>query len=334
MIPLTDLGWQDQPWQWQLANAVTDISDLVSMLDLETSQPVTTDFPLLVPLPYLSRIERGNPDDPLLRQVMPLAAELGEQSGFVRDPLSEAHHTPTRGVLHKYQGRVLVIVSGACAVNCRYCFRRHFPYQDVQPDAAAWQDIIAYVAKDDSITEVILSGGDPLVLSDRRLAWLGEAISAIPHVRTIRFHTRLPIVIPQRVTAEFAGWIASTRLSVVVVVHANHANEIDKGVAGAVLRLREAGATVLNQSVLLRGVNDHADALTALSQRLFACGVMPYYLHLLDPVAGAAHFDVPTDEGRKLIREVAARLPGYLVPRLVREVPGEPSKSPRSFDML
>lgn len=328
MIPLHDLSWQSRTWQWILGNAITDINELVRVLGLPGPRP-RTDFPVLVPMPWLYRIEPGNPRDPLLLQVLPSSAELEASPGFLLDPLMEAGSAPAAGLLHKYHGRVLVIVSGACAVNCRYCFRRHFPYQDFKPDTAEWREIANYVDHDSSITEVILSGGDPLVLSDRRLGWIVDTLSRIEHVDTLRIHTRMPVAIPQRVVEPMLDWIRSTRLHVVMVIHANHPREIDQSVADALAALSNAGVRLLNQSVLLRDVNDAAPVLIELSRRLFDVGVMPYYLHLLDPVQGAAHFDVPEAEARLLMHDVAAHLPGYLVPRLVREVPGEPYKLPR-----
>lgn len=325
MIPLTDASWQGRPWQWLLANAVSDTSELVSLLDLPVDA-VTSPFPVRVPLPYLARIERGNPMDPLLLQVLPRAQEADAVAGYVADPLAEAGQSPAPGMLHKYHGRVLIVVSGACAINCRYCFRRHFPYQDFQPDTADWAAIATYIADNPQINEVILSGGDPLVLSDKRLAAIAAKMADIAHVTTLRIHTRVPITVPQRVCPALLDWIASTRLKVVMVMHSNHAQELDGDVAAAMLALRERGITLLNQSVLLKDVNDSAEALVSLSQRLFDIGIMPYYLHMLDPVDGAAHFDVDEATGRRLVKDVAARLPGYLVPRLVREIPGEPFK--------
>ena len=328
MIPLTDLSWQSRPWQWLLGNSVTDITQLVGALGLP-DMAVASDFPVLVPLPYLSRIEPGNPNDPLLLQVLPTHAELAGPPGYVEDPLDEQMHSPLPGLLHKYHGRVLVVVSGACGINCRYCFRRHFPYQDFQPDTARWQDIARYIVGDPSINEVILSGGDPLVLSDKRLAWIAGLLAGIDHVETLRIHTRLPIVIPQRVCDALVGWLKESRLRVVVVMHSNHPRELDDEVAAACRRLAQAGATLLNQSVLLKGVNDDTDTLVELSRRLSRVGVLPYYLHLLDPVKGAAHFEVEESVARRLVSEAANRLPGYLVPRLVREVPGAPAKQLR-----
>jgi len=270
----------------------------------------------------------GDPTDPLLRQVLPLGEEALPAPGYVTDPLQEAEHTPARGLIHKYAGRVLLITSPACAVNCRYCFRRHFPYGDNSPSRAQWEASLEHLRTDPSITEAILSGGDPLAASDRQLAWLVERLEAIPHLRRLRIHTRLPVVIPDRIDAALLDWLGKSRLQKVVVLHINHAQEIDPAVVDACARLKTAGVTLLNQSVLLRGVNDSVDALAALSERLFEAGVLPYYLHVLDPVAGAAHFDVPDGQARELVAGLREVLPGFLMPRLVREVPGEGSKTP------
>lgn len=320
-------------WQQALAEVVTDPAELLSLLDLDpgllpAAIAAGRAFRLRVPRPFIARMRRGDPADPLLRQVLPLGEELLAVPGYGTDPLAEAGHVRDAGLLQKYQGRVLAIASGACAVNCRYCFRRHFPYQEHTPDTAHWERLLADIAGDPSVEEVILSGGDPLLVSNRRLAWLVGELAAIPHLRRLRVHTRLPVVLPARVDAALPGILAGTRLVPVLVVHANHANELDEPFRLAMARLADAGVQLLNQSVLLRGVNDSPAALSDLSHRLLACRVLPYYLHLLDPVAGAAHFDVPEPEAVALMTAISARLPGYLVPRLVREVPGRPAKSP------
>jgi len=284
-------------------------------------------FAFRVPRPFATRMRHGDPHDPLLRQVLPIGAELREVDGFGADPVGDLAASPLPGLLHKYHGRALLLLAGACAVNCRYCFRREFPYQDAvgspRLDAA-----LAHVAADTSLREIILSGGDPLLLDDARLAALAQALAAIPHVERLRIHTRLPVVLPSRVTPALVALLRDTRLRGVVVVHVNHAREIDGEVATALRTLGAAGVTCLNQSVLLRGVNDDVDALVALSESLFACGVLPYYLHLLDRVRGAAHFDVPPATARTLLAGLQARLPGYLVPRVVREIAGAPAKVP------
>ncbi|MEM8933582.1 MAG: EF-P beta-lysylation protein EpmB, partial [Acidobacteriota bacterium] len=253
--------------------------------------------------------------------------EAIEQRGFSADPLAEASVSPVSGLLHKYRGRALLVVTGACAIHCRYCFRRHFPYGE---HIADWAPALDHVAADPSIEEVILSGGDPLVLGDERLSQLAAAITRISHVRRLRIHTRLPIVLPERIDAAFVDWIGRAPRPV-VVLHANHAREIDGSVARAVARLRDAGVTVLNQAVLLAGVNDSVTALVDLSKTLFEAGIMPYYLHVLDRVQGAAHFEVPEATARDLLRSASAELPGYLVPRLVKEEPGAPSKTSIDF---
>jgi len=328
MIPLSDISWQAQSWQWLLAHTVNTEADLRRLLSLApTATDVPTDFPLRVPLPYVSRMIAGDPDDPLLRQALPVAAELDEVPGFTPDPLRELEFADDDGTMSKYNGRMLIVTTGACAINCRYCFRRSFPYAEHQPDKAAWDAIIARIAADSSIHEIILSGGDPLVLNDQHLARVVGALDQIPHLTTLRIHTRLPVVIPQRVCPALLDWATNTRLRVVAVIHANHANELDNQVGESLARLAASGVTLLNQSVLLRGVNDSVPALAALSERLFAVGVLPYYLHMLDKVAGAAHFDTGETAARHLIGELRAELPGYLVPRLAREVPGARNKT-------
>lgn len=290
------------------------------------------DFPLRVPLSYVARMRAGDPHDPLLAQVLPTGAERDAVDGFGPDPVGDQSAMVQPGVLHKYHGRVLLVTTGACAIHCRYCFRREFPYAEANPRPGQWREALDYIAADPSIEEVILSGGDPLSLPDAALADLIERIEAIDHVTTLRLHTRLPVVLPARVDEVLCTWLRATRLSTVVVLHANHANELDADCRGAVRALIDTGVWLLNQSVLLRGVNDSAEALEALSRQLFACGVLPYYLHLLDPVRGAAHFDVPEGTARRLLVEVAGRIPGYLVPRLVREEPGQPGKTPHPFE--
>ncbi|WP_027966434.1 EF-P beta-lysylation protein EpmB [Halomonas halocynthiae] len=320
-------------WQQQLSGAIRDPAELCQRLDLNPTWHSGAQlghqlFEVRVPEAYLSRIQRGDPNDPLLRQVLPLSAEGDEQPGYIADPLHEAEHGPRQGLIHKYAGRVLLITSPACAVNCRYCFRRHFPYQENALSRAQWEESLGYLREDSSIQEAILSGGDPLAANDRQLAWLVERLEDIPHVKRLRIHSRLPVVIPDRVDEALLGWLKKTRLQKVMVLHINHANEIDDAVARACQRLRDAGVTLLNQSVLLRGVNDSVDALAALSERLFDASVLPYYLHVLDPVSGAAHFNVPDDEARVLVDKLRTQLSGFLMPTLVREIPGKTSKTP------
>jgi EF-P beta-lysylation protein EpmB len=285
----------------------------------------TSDFALLVPRGFVARMRKHDPRDPLLLQVLPRSLEAEAVPGFTEDPVRE-HGLTDGGVIEKYPGRALLIASGACPIHCRYCFRRAFPYAEQLAARGGWDAAVDALRARPDLREAILSGGDPLSLTNRRL---GELIARIEttSVRTLRIHTRFPVVVPERIDAGLLELLGSTRLDTVVVVHCNHANELDDGVGGALRALRGRVGALLNQSVLLRGVNDSVEALTALSERLFASGVLPYYLHLLDAVAGAAHFDVDANIGRDLVAQLRARLPGYLVPRLVRETPGELSKT-------
>lgn len=333
MIPGSLARRQPATWQRELAHAVTDPAELIALLALdpqliEPAGRAARTFGLRVPRGFVARMRRGDADDPLLRQVLPLAAEDLEAPGFRRDPVGDLAAMCAPGLLHKYHGRVLITTTGACAVHCRYCFRRHFPYTEANPAASdGWREALAHIAADGSVREVILSGGDPLTLPDARLAALVEALVAIPHVEQLRVHSRLPIVLPERVTDELCGLLKGTRLRSVVVVHVNHPNEIEGETVAALRRLRESSAALLNQSVLLKGVNDDVDVLCRLSEALFAAGTLPYYLHLLDKVQGAAHFDVDAATAQRLCEGVSARLPGFLVPRLVCEEPGAPAKT-------
>jgi EF-P beta-lysylation protein EpmB len=321
------LGRPIAPWQAELRDAIRDGRELCAALDLPAelgqTADVTAGFPCLVPPSYLARIERGNPRDPLLLQVLPTGAEALPAPGFTADPVDEQTAALTPGLLQKYPGRALLIVTSACPVHCRYCFRRHFPYDDRPSGAEPWEPALAALRADDSIEEIILSGGDPLTATDARLADLVAQLAAIPHLTRLRIHTRTPVMIPSRVTDELIAWLTGSRLTPVMVLHANHVNELDADVATAIDRLRRAGVMLLNQAVLLRGVNDTIDAQCALSRRLIEIGVTPYYLHQLDRVAGAAHFEVAIDQGHALIAEMRRRLPGYAVPQYVQEQPGE-----------
>jgi EF-P beta-lysylation protein EpmB len=319
-------------WRQSLRDAVTDPRELLALIGLpqlaERLPAADAGFALKVPRGFVARMRPGDPSDPLLLQVLPQLAELDDATGFTDDAVGDLGAVQAHGVLHKYDGRALLIAAGSCAVNCRYCFRRHFPYAEELAAAHAWREAVDCLAKDTSIREVILSGGDPLVLSTQKLTDLTDALLGVPHVMRLRIHSRLPVVLPERIDPALCAWLSGTPLQCVVVLHANHPNELDAGVEAACARLREAGATLLNQSVLLRGINDDADALARLSERLFACGVLPYYLHQLDRVRGTAHFEVPDGHARELVDSLRARLPGYLVPRLVRELPGENAKRP------
>src|SRR6201995_538800 len=288
------------PWQTEMAAAITTPEALVAELGLDPALipgalTAGSSFRLRVPRSYVSRIRRGDPNDPLLRQVLPLGAELADTTDYVADPLGEHAALRAPGLLQKYHGRALLITTSACAVHCRYCFRREFPYSEQTSDSPRWSEALDAIASDSSIEEVLLSGGDPLSLSDSRLTSLTDALQRIPHVRRLRIHTRQPVVLPSRVDEGLMGWLGNLRVPVVFVLHVNHPNEMDGDVRAACALLRDAGVTLLNQTVLLHGVNDDAEVLTTLSKVLFEAGVLPYYLHLLDRVRGTAHFDVPQE---------------------------------------
>lgn len=320
-------------WQTVLAESVTDAAELCRLLQLPEqveagAREAARRFQVLAPRPFLARIRRGDPADPLLRQILPTAAELRPAAGFSADPLGEAAASPVPGLLSKYQGRSLIVATRLCGVHCRFCFRRHQTDLLGEGDSRHLEDAIHRAAADPERTEVILSGGDPLMLDDARLGRLAARIASIPQVRRLRVHTRLPVLIPQRVTPGLLAAIRATRLAVIFVLHVNHAAEIDAQVAAAIAALADAGIPLLSQSVLLRGVNDNLDALVQLFERLVDLRVIPYYLHQLDRVAGAAHFEVSETAGRRLVREMRKRLPGYAVPRYVRDIPGSPYKKP------
>lgn len=333
MIPRSSELRQTPAWQAEFARAITDPAVLLATLGLDpdllpAAGAAAAAFPLRVPRGFVARMRAGDAGDPLLRQVLPLHVELQRPPGFSENPVGDLEAMRAPGVLHKYRGRVLLTATGACAVHCRYCFRRHFPYAEANASGDQWQPALAYIREDASIRELILSGGDPLSAGDHRLSALIRQADAIPHLARLRIHTRLPIVLPERIDDALLRWLSATRLQRVVVVHVNHANEIDGAVRAALAALADVGVTLLNQSVLLRGVNDSVEALADLSETLFAAGILPYYLHALDRVHGSAHFEVPEADALRLHDALAARLPGYLVPRFVREEPGAPAKTP------
>lgn len=318
-------------WRAELKIAVRDPAQLLAALELppeflEPARRAAKGFPVFAPWNYIERMTPGKLDDPLLRQVLPLGAEMDEVAGFETDAVGDQAATKSAGLLQKYQGRALLITTGACAVHCRYCFRRHYPYSNGPRSVDDWKSALDLLREDESIEEVLLSGGDPLTIVDETLAELAQRLAEIPHLRRLRVHTRLPLMIPSRVTDELLGWLRGTRLAPLVVIHANHAQEIDEQVADSLARLVDAGIPLLNQAVLLRGVNDSMEVLVGLSKRLIDLRVMPYYLHQLDRVAGAAHFEVPVERGLQLIAEMRTQLPGYAVPRYVQEIAGEPHK--------
>ncbi|WP_028372274.1 EF-P beta-lysylation protein EpmB [Legionella lansingensis] len=317
-------------WQKILAQGFASVNELLEFLSLPLTLGSTMaeqNFKTRVPRGFVARMQQGNPRDPLLLQVLAVNEELTDVEGYISDPLAEHNNHPRQGLIHKYKGRVLLTLTGACAINCRYCFRRHFPYENHNPGREGWRTALDYVQADSTIHEVILSGGDPLLASNQVIASLLQQLQEISHLRTIRFHTRIPIVLPERIDTGFLQCLEATPLRKVIVLHTNHPQELNHAVFEACKALRESGCHLLNQSVLLKGVNDEVDTLAELSEQLLNCGVLPYYLHLLDKVKGAAHFDIPEEEALSIYRELQKRLPGYLLPRLAREEPGKESKT-------
>lgn len=323
---------EQKSWQKDLQKVITEPEKLLRLVNINPEQylqhfKARQLFPVRVPLPFIKRMKKGDINDPLLKQVMPLSSEFVVSDGFVNDPLQE-HDTVATGLLHKYKNRVLMIVKSGCAINCRYCFRRHFPYQDNSPNKQHWQPALDYITAHKEISEVIFSGGDPLMASDQHLAWLVKQIEQISHVKWLRIHTRLPVVIPNRITSDLVALLKNSRLKATMVLHINHGNEIDNVLIAALEPLRAARIPLFNQSVLLKGINDNAKTLIELSEKMFYAGIQPYYLHLFDPVQGAAHFDVKEDIAVNIINEMLATLPGFLMPKLVREIAGQANKTP------
>lgn len=319
-------------WKNSLKNSITSLNELSELLNIErqhinADENATTNFPLRVSREYISRIDSANPNDPLLLQILPQAQELNNAPNYYHDPVGDLAANPLPGLLHKYHGRVLLITSGGCAINCRYCFRRHFSYADNIPGKQGWSAILNYIAADSTIEEVIFSGGDPLIINDKELQVLIEDLENIAHVSRIRIHTRLPIIIPSRITPNLVSILANTRLDSSIVIHCNHPNEIDTSVSQALKLFQSTKTALLNQSVLLKNINNHAETLIQLNKKLFSCGVLPYYLHILDKVSGAQHFDVNEKEALELMQQLRIKLPGYLVPKLVREDSGAPYKT-------
>ena len=333
MITANSHAAQPKSWQQLWRDAVRDPRELLKMLALpdlasQISDQAAAQFPVRVPIGFIAKMRRGDANDPLLRQVLPVLEEEELAEGFSFDAVGDAAAKGSTGVIHKYHGRALLITTGSCAIHCRYCFRRHFPYAEETAASSHWAEAIAYLKSDTSISEVILSGGDPLSLSTSKLKELSDQLLALDHIKRLRIHTRLPVVLPERVDAELLAWLDALRWPVAVVIHANHANELTQDVADAVSQLRKHRGTVLNQAVLLRGVNDSVAEQIRLSERLFEIGVLPYYLHQLDQVQSAAHFQIPDQQARDIHQGMMRALPGYLVPRLVQEIAGEACKTP------
>jgi L-lysine 2,3-aminomutase len=322
---------QQQNWQTLLQKSGKSPSGLLDDLGIDSitlSEKANHLFPFRVTDSFSRRIEQGNPDDPLLRQILPLPDEELEHPGFSTDPLAEQGKQPVPGLLHKYNGRALLIVTGACAIHCRYCFRRHFPYANANAAESNWAPALQYLAKDATISEVILSGGDPLTVSDKRLSRLVQLLAGIAHIKRLRIHSRIPVVLPERMTDELIHCLTATRLQTIMVLHVNHPNELDSTSARALEKMQYHKIPLLNQSVLLKGVNDSVEILIELSEKLIDFGVIPYYLHMLDPVQGTSHFAVEEFRAIQIMQKLHRQLPGYLIPRLVREVAGTASKIP------
>lgn len=333
-MPEPSIIQSDQPQKWQqiLSDLITNPKDLTKYLGLnEADRPASlmaqTQFPMKVPMPFIAKMNKADWNDPLLKQVWPAQQEELADSRYVTDPLAEAASNPIPGLLHKYHGRVLLTAAPHCAVHCRYCFRRHFDYEENAPSRVLWQRCFDYINADSSIEEVILSGGDPLALADKQLSWLLDELESIDHITTIRIHTRLPIVIPQRVTEELVGVLSQRKIKLVMVIHCNHPQELCAQSNLSLNTLSANGVILMNQSVILKDVNDNTDCLVELSRKLFSVNVLPYYLHLPDEVAGTAHFDVSKSRALELLAQMQTQLPGYLVPKLVKEEAGEPSKT-------
>ncbi|VAW55290.1 Lysine 2,3-aminomutase [hydrothermal vent metagenome] len=330
--PSSSANTPHSDWKKELANATTSVSTLLHKLNLShhiNSTDLKPDFTCLVTDSYINKIKIGDFGDPLLQQILPLQKENDNaiQTNGSTNPVGDIEAVATQGLLHKYHGRALLISTGACAVHCRYCFRRHYPYQQLAYSNKALTDVLFYLDKHSEIEEVILSGGDPLILDNEKLARLITQLESLDHIQTLRIHTRLPVVLPSRIDEGLLALLRSSRFDIVMVIHANHANEIQKTEQDKLQQLNHAGVTLLNQSVLLKGINDNADTLITLSKQLFQCKTLPYYLHLFDPVKGAMHFDTTAEMAIRLKQKMEQQLPGYLVPRLVQEIAGNQSKT-------
>ncbi|MCL1623052.1 EF-P beta-lysylation protein EpmB [Moraxella sp. Tifton1] len=316
-------------WQEELADGLSDVRQLCEYLGLDLSphhEPKS--FKLKVPKAFADKMKKGDVNDPLLLQVLPDIQETMVTAGYTHDPLIENAQNPIKGLLHKYKNRVLITTTGACAVHCRYCFRQHFDYQSNMPNTQQIAKIAEYVASHTEVDEVILSGGDPLSLSHRRLSMWFDAISAMSNIKTVRIHTRLPVVLPNRVDDQLIQLLSNCPKNIIMVLHINHANEIDEHLRHKCQQLRRIGVTLLNQTVLLKTINDDVDTLCQLSRALFTAGILPYYLHVLDKVQGAAHFDLPIARAIQIYWGMLENLSGYLVPKLVQELPNQPYKTP------
>jgi len=322
---------QTKTWQQDLADGFSNIEEICHYLNISqlAKELITTPstFPLRVPREFVDRMEKGNLNDPLLKQILPIKDELRTASDFINDPVGDLDSMTETGVIHKYHGRVLLITTGSCAINCRYCFRRNFPYNNFQLSTKKYSNAIRYIQNQQDISEVILSGGDPLLLNDQKIIELIQQIESIPHIKRIRIHSRLPIVLPSRITTDFCNKLSLIKKDLILVVHSNHSNELNTQVKRACKKLKKANITLLNQAVLLKGINDNVEQLHALHEKLFSFNIMPYYLHLLDKAAGTVHFEVSEEIAIGLMNQLKKVLPGYLVPKLVREQAGASNKT-------
>lgn len=317
-------------WQTELATAFSKPADLLKYLRIDPSSFshfAQLDFAMRVPLSYAACMEKGNLNDPLLKQVLPINDELTSPPDYQQDPVGDLSALTENCIIHKYHGRVLLICTGGCAINCRFCFRRNFPYADVQLNKQKEATALRYIQNNPSISEIILSGGDPLLLSNQRLKELIGKFCKISHLKRIRIHTRIPIVLPSRITDNLLAILQNSPLPIIIVCHCNHANELSKQVIETCLNLKHKNISLLNQSVLLKGINDNCQTLQQLSEQLFSSGILPYYLHLLDKAKGTAHFEVEQSDAIKIHQQLQAVLPGYLVPKLVKEQAGEMAKT-------
>ncbi|MCF6808452.1 EF-P beta-lysylation protein EpmB [Thiotrichales bacterium 19S9-12] len=321
----------NRDWKKSLINSFSDVNTLIEYLKLDKntlnlSQAIQNQFKTIVPLAFAGRIEKNNPNDPLLKQVLTSSDEEISHKDYIHDPLAEKKFNPIPGLLHKYQSRVLLIAHSACAIHCRYCFRRHFSYQDNIPGKSHWLKAFNYIKNDQGIEEVILSGGDPLMHNDSMIQFFIKHIADIPHIKRLRIHSRIPVILPERITPNLLSILTNSRLKVILVIHANHANELDDEVETVLKAVHASGVLLLNQSTLLKDINDNPQVLHQLSTRLIECQVLPYYIHLLDKVSGAAHFDISLSQAKAIMKELSEMTSGFMVPKLAKEVPDLPSK--------
>ena len=329
-IATTDSEKQSN-WRTEISEAFRTPIELLTYLGLVDSELGTKadseqEFKMLVPRSFAAKMKAGDPNDPLLRQVLPTYQERETGEEFSKDPLEEwPDDQATEGLLQKYRGRALLMPTAACAINCRYCFRRHFPH--APPTKESLYKTLEAIRSDKTLTEIILSGGDPLILRDESLFSVIDTLSGIPHVKRIRIHTRIPTVLPSRITENFIDKLESHQAEIIMVTHINHPNELDAETDSVLRKLRQTGIQLLNQTVLLKDINDRTETLVELSEQLFSQGILPYYLHLSDKVEGTQHLCVSVETARKIFRDMLRELPGYLVPRLVVEEPGMSSKT-------